>query len=360
MLLSVDLSITEYVIESKITDQEFELLISTGEDSTIFADESNCEQLLSITREFGNFDLYDMLLDRFHGNFNISQPSKFLNLCSEISISFLSSQFYRLTSSDIDDIPRSALFHILSHDSLSISSEDSLYSYLCSRISVNPEYCDFLRFVRFEYVSRECFSDYISFHPIAGGLPLWNALSLRLLSRLSYVEIHCPLDERQRRARWNKPMNGILAYLTRKHGGNVHAEGIVTLTSNLNERDGNWLGNLVDGNFKSCFWTGEEPDQRVCLDFHTMHVRPTHYRLRAGLACYPNSWVVDGSLDGENWTEIHVRSAKDGDCPKFLPTNSVECRFIRITFTGPDPYWGSYADAFVAFEVFGTLLEFQE
>jgi hypothetical protein len=118
--------------------------------------------------------------------------------------------------------------------------------------------------------------------------------------------------------------------------------------------------NIVDMNRTTGFWTEEELDQRVCLDFHTMQVRPIHYRLRAQLTCYPDSWVVDGSLDGENWTEIHVGSPIDDKHSEFHPTNSVECRFIRITVTGPDPYCGSYPTCFVDFKVFGTRLVFQE
>jgi hypothetical protein len=49
---------------------------------------------------------------------------------SHLSISddlhFISSQFYNLEPSVLDDIPISTLFQILSDDSLSIGSEDSL------------------------------------------------------------------------------------------------------------------------------------------------------------------------------------------------------------------------------------------
>jgi hypothetical protein len=122
----------------------------------------------------------------------------------------------------LDAIPVSVLFHILSHDLLKISSEDSLFSYISSRICSSPESLDLLRFVPFEYLSSECFSDFLWSLPDSIDRHLWESISRRLISRCREVEF--PLKEA-------KSLEGIISYLTRKHGGNVHDKGIVTITS---------------------------------------------------------------------------------------------------------------------------------
>jgi hypothetical protein len=72
------------------------------------------------------------------------------------------------------------------------------------------------------------------------------------------------------------------------------------------------------------------------------------------------SWAVDGSLDGVNWTEID-RKAKTSDENTseigLMPVSrSAECRFIRMTQTGKS-YDLNDIMLVAAFEFFGTLLK---
>jgi hypothetical protein len=83
-------------------------------------------------------------------------------------------------------------------------------------------------------------------------------------------------------------LDGIISYLTRKHGGNVHTKGIVTVTSKSVGLAG--VENLVDltsdlGFFSQPFVA----DQWVCLDFHRMRVRRMQYTIRADLM---KSWML--------------------------------------------------------------------
>jgi hypothetical protein len=106
-------------------------------------------------------------------------------------------------------------------------------------------------------------------------------------------------------------LEGIISYLTKKHGGNVHEKGIVTITSKsvVNDNGRYPLKNVADltsdSGFNSvsdsCFISKNEPGQWICWDFREMRVRPTHYTIKA---IYLKSWVVEGSLDGESWAEI--------------------------------------------------------
>jgi hypothetical protein len=163
-------------------------------------------------------------MEHFYSDFTGPQipDSTTLDLFSEDLIGRISSQFYLLTLSELDAIPVSVLFHILSHHLLMISSEDELFSCIGSHICSDAEYLDLLQFVRLEYLSSECISSFLSALPDSVEHRLWESISRGLISRLR--EVDSPLQDA-------KSVEGIISYLTRKHGGNVHDKGIVTITS---------------------------------------------------------------------------------------------------------------------------------
>jgi hypothetical protein len=68
------------------------------------------------------------------------------------------------------------------------------------------------------------------------------------------------------------------------------------------------------------------------------------------------SWVVEGSVDGETWTEMDRRPGKTGPRSRLGPfavSNPVEGRFIRLTQERNDI--GDYDLILGAVEFFGTL-----
>jgi uncharacterized coiled-coil protein SlyX len=166
--------------------------------------------------------------------------------------------------------------------------------------------------------------------------------------------IHFPLKEA-------RSFDGIIAYLTRKHGGNVHDNGIVTLTAKSisSPRFGMLaLRNIADFTSTDCFLSDSKPDQWICWDFHQKRVWPTHYTTNCARL---KSWVIEGSLDGRAWTEID-RKTDNSDLnsdpwrASFAVANSAECRFIRFTKTAMN-HTGQFRLYCTGFEFFGTLLE---
>jgi hypothetical protein len=91
----------------------------------------------------------------------------------------------------------------------------------------------------------------------------------------------------------------------------------------------------------------------------------TDHRIWAG---WLKSWVIEGSLDGHSWTEIHRQrvdftfesGSEAGHRPRFGTdvSNPVECRFIRLTMPGKGDGRPICNYLIVlAVEFFGTLLE---
>jgi hypothetical protein len=79
--------------------------------------------------------------------------------------------------------------------------------------------------VRFEYLSAGHISSFVSSVLDSIDRRLWESISRRLISRLDSLKaLEFPLQEA-------KSLAGSISYLTRKYCGNVHDEGILTITS---------------------------------------------------------------------------------------------------------------------------------
>jgi hypothetical protein len=100
-------------------------------------------------------------------------------------------------------------------------------------------------------------------------------------------------------------MNGIISYLTRKNHRNVHDKGIVLMTAkSVGKGD---VKNLVDVASDSKFRSKDEPNQWIRWEFRDSLVQPTHYTIRSSKGNYLKSWLVEGSMHGEGWTELDRR-----------------------------------------------------
>jgi hypothetical protein len=96
-----------------------------------------------------------------------------------------------------------------------------------------------------------------------------------------------------------------------------------------------------------------ESGQWICWDFHEID--------RRGQKLIGKRWMVESSLDGEAWTEIHRKTDnkdfQDGvRTASFAVSKSVECRFIRLTQTG-ERHCGLDHLVIDAVEFFGTLTD---
>jgi hypothetical protein len=342
----VDPSITEYFVQTKDLTEQFQLFMSLGDGSPIEVAEANRVFFLNLFREFGDTELLAALLHHIEGSFPLSQ---IFDLFADEAPGFIASQFHRLNTSDLGTIPVSALYHILSQNALTISSEDSLYRFISSRLSEDPEFWSLFEFVRFEYLSLDCILEFASISRGCIDHRLWSALFRRLTFP---IEVLYGFDE-------NEPLVGIIAYLTREHGGNVSDKGVVAITSkSLYSAEDYPLQSVADLESAAYFVSRPEPDQWICWDFQTIRVRPFHYTLKNS---FMRSWVVERSLNGVNWVEIdrhagQIEENKWIGCDTFPVSNSGQCRFIRLTQTDTN-YIGNTELSLGGFEVFGTLSE---
>jgi hypothetical protein len=201
---------------------------------------------------------------------------------------------------------------------------------------------------------------------------LWDSLCHRLvLVRLKSgdeIEIPCVTPKSQKsQDKVEIPMKaaelqgGIISYLTRKHGGNVHEKGIVTITSR-SVRDRRFaVMNVADLTSHSGFESGNAPGQWVCWDFREMRVRLSQCTISAYAL---KSWVIEGSLDGTRWTVIDQQTDnqnfKRRETASFALSNPTPFRFVRLTQTTENhcPFRPTnYTLCLYAVEFFGPIAE---
>ena len=192
-----------------------------------------------------------------------------------------------------------------------------------------------------------------------------------------------------------KPLDGIIAYLTNKHGGNVHTKGIVKCSASSVEDDDPFSpDDLCDGageeedsedesdfdflttaprhavDFVSdfIFCSEDEPDSFLCYDFRPeRRVAPTSYSIQSSgqqTGCHhPKSWVFEVSNDAVSWKVIDTRNNVD-DLNDFRVTRNFAItspdhesyRFVRLRQTGTT-WRGTNNLVLSALELFGMLTE---
>jgi hypothetical protein len=162
----------------------------------------------------------------------------------------------------------------------------------------------------------------------------------------------------------SKKLDGIIAYLTRKCGGNVHDKGIVKIVGHDPLNDLPHFSAKVTADFAGTnyYKSREKPEQYIEWDFGKLRILPTHYAIRnANGPWNMKSWVIQGSLKGADWVKMddrdETRDLKAANAVQvFELAKSVECRYIRLQQTDRN-HDNSHFMIFAAVEFFGTLVE---
>jgi hypothetical protein len=333
--------------------------------------------LFELAAALGNRELLTQLYDVNEINVkNVCSRMRnghFCEFCIEEEIAFAASHFDELVFEELKNLDICIVDQILSSPRLRLKDEDSLFELICEFDCESPV---LFRHVLSDYLSCETMSVFLDLVcPPAPDPVMWSSLCRRLLlpvwrppSKLcGTVEILI---------KEAASLDGIMSYLTKKHGGNVAEKGIVRITAKSAAYDhpAYAVTNVADLTSDVCFWSKNEPDQWVCWDFGEMRVRPTSYTIKAwclnswvidgsldGTRWTVNAWVIDGSLDGTRWTEIDRRTYKRffTSCyavpASFRVSKPAQFRFLRLT-QGHTPDYASWLRLRTV-EFFGTLFQ---
>lgn len=165
-----------------------------------------------------------------------------------------------------------------------------------------------------------------------------------------------------------KEFDGIINYLTKKTGGNIHDNGTIEITTN--NLNANYPPKyVVDFNSDNYFDAHNTSlkNTHVCFDFKTRFIQLTNYSIQSP-RCEDigiKNWNIEVSKDGEQWeiTDRHVnesvlKSANSVATFNISPPRREFYRFIRLIETGCS--WrgeNRYDGDFSKIEFFGKLQE---
>jgi hypothetical protein len=270
-----------------------------------------------------------------------------------------------------DQIPIELHQAILSHKSLKLADEDSLFSLIRRAMTRDKRFSVLLANVRFEHLSIESIETFVNlitdcFDLLSDGI--WCAIAKRLV-----LPVSVPLDCDRFVSPWidcgytgSVSLNGIIAHLSGKFGGSVIDKGIISVTaSGIANPQSYPLRVLTDF---TCgithFYTPNVPNSWVCYDFGKRRIKPTHYAIRTYLNHDNNhlrSWKFEGSMDGQSWTVLdsHTNDATlqgAGSIAVFCISQEMEVGMVRLWQTGKNSSSNDHL-LLSGLELFGQILE---
>jgi hypothetical protein len=369
--ISTDATLTEY--ELKIDDSgSVDLncladVVSLSRNGSFVLNSSNVKSTLTVVECLGNQELIEQLMEfaRPTGELTLSNVRERLSLADALDaprfpeIEYLASHIYEVDINVLKSLSHSCLREVFGSDKLQLESEDSL---LNSILGLGRGYFDFLGNVRSEYLSVSGIDRLltsISIDEIDGEV--WSGLCRRLRLSVKPQSIlesrfclhHFTIDSSRR-------FDGIVSWLTRKCGGNVHKHGVVSITASSSYRHD--CCQVADYNWHDYWYSRNQANSWIQFDFKHRQVSVTNYSIKSdGTSCnHLLHWSLQGSNDGQSWTVLDQRDTQDLNDNYIV--QSYECgshqssqfQFIRLIQTGPNS--SNYNHLMLAnLEFFGSI-----
>jgi hypothetical protein len=346
---------------------------------------------LDLASELKNSEIYVALSPDFEGPISLTnsvarlQQLKAFALDYGEVIQFISAHFYEFERRDdlqsIDELDTIDVESILSHDSVQLWSDDSLYRLISRRFDRDSEAFRLLPFVNFRRLAAESKAHLTEAIPRfidTTDQAAWSRICVRLLGAAGE-----PLEEIDDSRRYflgqlfayneERPLTGIIAHLTQIGNGNVHDREIVTVDSN-NTHGSHLPRNAADLDDRTNYFHAAN-DTNIWLryDFKNRKVRATGYTIRTrpdadANVCHLRNWVVEGSNDGSDGSwKVLDEHRECGDLntgrnaqKSYQIAKPQTFQMIRIRSFGvawrtawDSPYYWTVG----AFELFGHLIE---
>jgi hypothetical protein len=202
---------------------------------------------------------------------------------------------------DIEELSVGLISIILSHQSLAVMDEDSLYEFIHGIAKIG-----LFEFVRFRCVlpaKVENFIDFVLSHFGNVNTSLLRCLQSRFQKCLCKLQVLI---------RSRVVPEGLIAHLTHQTGGNVHDYQLVNITSS-EATFRTVVKSVANSNDASDSWS-DLPDSWVCVAFKGMRIRQTRDVIKSGRdeldGHHMKNWVVEGFADNK-WITFDRRIHDD-------------------------------------------------
>jgi hypothetical protein len=374
--LEVDSSVCSFSVATRDDNDDFRSFLTLGQGAPLRLSQSNIGFFASLFEELENTDLYYALLQFLDAEISPTdamlklQARQTLGHDMKREIAFIASHLYEFPMATLVTLDYDTFHRVISHDSIRLKSEDFLYNLIELCVAKDETAFTLLEDVRFENLSQGAI---VKFAKLAASLfdrmtaSIWEQVSQRLVMS---GPVALSLDNRRVKLAGvnyafaqSDALNGIIAFLTRDGGGNVHDRNVVKIIA-LNQTRGDAPAKEI-ANFQeqaSRYLSDHSSGGWVGYDFKDMVLVPTYYTLQSHMCPFLQTWVVEGSVDDTTWVELDAQQESsallhDHSIASFPIQKIVACSKIRIRQTGPTFHRGGPPDYFAlsAFEVFGKL-----
>jgi hypothetical protein len=329
-LRASDATVCEYEVKTSNCSHCFKEFLLLGRGYSVTVTENNYLGLFELSEEFENAEIYSFLRDYMsmisESTLTISvaidrlRIGFRLNLDISKEVEFVASHLNECSSDELRSLPIDCLGMILSKESLKVNTEDCLCGLV---IELGFEFFSLFEFIHFEFVSPSIackFSEIYKSCLHLLNLSIWKAICSRFIlpvTRSNSSSSHRHMIERHHfsadESGW---LNGIVHYLQEKNCKTFSIHCSSTAGSGW-EPGGSAAEHAIQLEQTSNYFVSENiPNQWLMLYFNEMRVRVFSYTLRTHVydvgACHLKSWVLEGSLDSENWTNLDTQN-NNGD-----------------------------------------------
>ena len=295
-------------------------------------------------------------------------------------MSFISQHFDEISTEEKKRIKKEDIEEIISKDTLKIKDEDSLLDFVQNLYEEDHSYSYLFSKIIFNNVTEQALKKFItifSFEDI--DFEIWNSICNRLLrtndrpfKKGRYITSQS--DDKgfkEFNATEGHEFEGIMRYLTRQTGGNIHDNGTIKITSN-SIRSVSHPKNLVDYENSNFYESNNESEIFICFDFKDRRVQLSDYSIMSH-SYGPNcgnlrNWVIEVSNDRTFWEEVDRHSndttLNNSNITAVFHVNEKSnefYRYIRLRTTGCS--WYNFPSSnynyiyFYFIEFFGKLDE---
>ena len=289
-------------------------------------------------------------------------------------ISFISSHFYEFKEEDLKHLRIGILEEVLSNDDLKISDENSLFELVLKLYEDDHSYSILFSKIIFSNLSQESIEKFIRVFSIDDlDSEIWHSICERLLKETEIEKegryIHS-LNTIEFKSELHHEFEGIIDYLTKETGGNVHDNNTIEIATNSIYEDKSSIyhpKNLVDFKVKSFYYSKNQSDIYICFDFKERGINLSSYSIKSSSngrnSGHWRNWVIEISNDELNWEEVDRHDDDSSlNVPNKIATFEINkklkdfVRFIRIRQT-LFSWRGDFYIFFPCIEFFGKLKE---
>lgn len=327
-----------------------------------------CIRLLQNTSETINedniFDFFQTISKMIIEN-NVTDPS-ILKLFDEM-IQYVSEHFEEFDREEMSQLSNEIIDMILKNDNLTLNDEDSILEFILELYKKDHSNSNLFENVLFINVSEEKLREFV------------NEIKVEYINDRVFQSIcqrffgnNKPIKEK----RYNKikaikelkvknqdEFDGILSYLTKKTGGNIHDNGTIKITSNSIEGN-NHPKNAVDYERNNIYHSKNQCDSYIVIDFKDKSIQVSGYLIQSANedSVHLKNWVIEVSENGRNWIEIDRQtnhSKLNGFNNKKLfyikKPHRKFYKFLRLRETGES--WNQNYIGFTFIELYGKIQE---